>query len=94
VVYLNGAEVGRVNMPAGPIAHNTAAATAADPERNVHLIPLPTKALRKGRNILAVEVHQCSPGSSDLAFDLAVTLLQPIHLSPRFEKIAKEPSRR
>jgi hypothetical protein len=94
VVYLNGAEVGRINMPAGPIAHNTPAATAADPERNVHLIPLPPKALRKGRNTLAVEVHQCSRSSSDLAFDLAVTLLQPIHLSPRFEKIAKKPSRR
>ena len=94
VVYVNGAEVGRVNMPAGPIAHNTAATTSAEPERNVHLLPLPPKALRKGHNTLAVEVHQCSRGSSDLAFDLAVTLLRPIHLSPRFEKIYQKPSRR
>src|SRR5690606_22116958 len=28
--------------------------------------------LREGRNVIAVEVHQSDPGSSDLAFDLSL----------------------
>ena len=34
---------------------------------------VPAAALRPGRNVLAVEVHQNSPTSSDLGFDLELS---------------------
>jgi hypothetical protein len=72
VVYLNGAEVFRDNLPAGTITYSTtapASVSGADESAfhtaNVHLI-----LLRPGTNVLAAEVHQNSATSSDLSFDL------------------------
>ena len=71
-VYLNGVEVFRNNLPAGPIAFNTLAVAAA-PDENAYLTaPIPSEALVNGRNVVAAEVHQSSPLSSDLGFDLAL----------------------
>ena len=41
-------------------------------------IVVPASRLVQGANVLAVEVHQSSPTSSDLAFDLAMTGAAPI----------------
>ncbi len=74
VVYLNGREVGRTNMPAGPVTTGTPALRAlSDPDEGYYQrLVLPPQALKAGRNVLAVEVHQCNPASSDLYFDLAL----------------------
>ena len=71
VVYLNGREVARDNMPEGPITTDTRASSAAGgaDETAIRSFDLPASMLRTGRNILAVEVHQTSPTSSDLRFD-------------------------
>lgn len=72
VVFLNGREVHRANMPEGAIAHATLAPTTvgdAD-ERTFFDAVLDPGALREGRNVLAVEVHQSAANSSDLSFDL------------------------
>lgn len=70
VVYLNGVEVQRTNMPAGAINSNTFASTAVDgANENVAFTINPT-ALVAGTNTLAVEVHQGSAGSSDLSMSL------------------------
>lgn len=70
VVYLNGTEVARYNMPAGDIGHGTWASSATDytwdPAR---IIP---NLLVAGTNVLAVEVHQGNSTSSDLALDLSL----------------------
>jgi chitodextrinase len=71
VVYLNGVELVRDNMPAGPIDATTLAADyrfgVAETQRQTYTVP--ASALVDGTNVLAVEVHQAW-GSPDLSFDL------------------------
>lgn len=77
VVYLNGQEIARVNMPAGAIGTKTPSQRAiagADESRYVRRLA-PVKDLVPGRNVMAVEVHQCEPASSDLIFDLELALV-------------------
>lgn len=70
VVYLNGVEVIRSNMPEGTITHATHASDSADPE-NVFLdYTVPAANLVVGDNVIAVELHQVDATSSDLSFDL------------------------
>ncbi len=76
VVYLNGAEVLRDNMPAGAIAYTTLATASATDDGATFLgISLEPALLRHGTNVLAVEVHQSALDSSDLSFDLSLTAL-------------------
>jgi len=95
VIYLNGREVARDNMPAGTITSDTRASSAAGgaEETAIRSFDLPASMLRPGRNVLAVEVHQTSPTSSDLRFDawlqsatdasLTLTFLHATHLKAR-----------
>jgi hypothetical protein len=76
VVYLNGMEVWRDNLPAGEILFDTRANVAiSSSEEGVFLTnSLPPGPLLSGTNWLAVEIHQVSPfSSSDVSFDLALT---------------------
>ena len=66
VVYLNGTEVRRANMPAGPVTRATLAASSGETE--LLSVRIPTSRLRAGENVLAVSVHNASLGSSDLSF--------------------------
>jgi outer membrane protein assembly factor BamB len=70
VVHLNGVEVFRDNMPAGPVAFNTLALAVATDENEYLTATIPPSALVNGHNIVAVEIHQVNPSSSDLGFDL------------------------
>jgi hypothetical protein len=72
VVYLNGAEAFRTNMPTGPIGSTTlASATIAGADESVFVsAALSPSLLVAGSNVIAVEVHQSDPTSSDLSFDL------------------------
>ena len=74
VVYLNGKEIWRTNLPSGTISSSTPASTAVagSAEQTWKSVTLPDSALRSGRNTLAVEVHQIRATSSDLSFDLAL----------------------
>ncbi|KRF34392.1 hypothetical protein ASG94_17005 [Nocardioides sp. Soil805] len=76
VVYLNGTEVVRSNMPAGDVTPTTAASTtvADAAESTYYSFALPTGLLREGTNLLAVEVHQQSVSSSDLSLDAEVVV--------------------
>ena len=67
VVYLNGVEVHRVNMPPGDITSTTFAASAAN--YSFDQTQLPASALVAGNNILAIEVHQGTLSSSDVAME-------------------------
>ncbi|MEZ5329358.1 MAG: fibronectin type III domain-containing protein [Verrucomicrobiales bacterium] len=72
VVYLNGIEVARSNMPEGAIHYTTLAASRIDQaigETSFTNFSLPVDTLRTGANVLAVEVHQSDSTSSDLRFD-------------------------
>lgn len=70
VVYLNGQELLRDNMPDGVIGPETPAASTTPEENKARTFQATAAALVKGRNLLAVEVHQANAASSDLSFDL------------------------
>ncbi len=73
-VYINGTEVFRTNLLAGPLSHNSLALAAvggAD-ETTPLDVPLSTAFLVAGTNTIAVEMHQDNIGSTDLGFDLAL----------------------
>lgn len=73
VVYVNGVEVIRDNMPSGVIQYDTFASRGASGEDVFHSFSVPASMLVAGRNVVAVEIHQSGPGSSDLSFNLELT---------------------
>ncbi len=78
VVYLNGQEITRFNLPSGTINYSTLAeyAVGGDNESLYHSYSLPEGLIRSGTNILAVEIHQVSPTSSDISFDFELSALK------------------
>ena len=82
VVYLNGKELARSNMPEGQIGFRTMASGTAGgaDETRFFDFEVPVSALVDGPNVAAAEVHQCSPTSSDISFDVE---LLGIHIVPR-----------
>ncbi|MBL9126096.1 MAG: hypothetical protein JNL97_00545, partial [Verrucomicrobiales bacterium] len=75
VVYLNGKELVRDNMPRGDVAYATLASDSTDDENAFRTFVVEGGALVAGDNLLAVEVHQASLTSSDLGFDLELTAI-------------------
>lgn len=72
IVYINGAEVVRTNLSAGPIADTTWASTIVDGanETTYFNFKVPKTAFLAGYNTIAVRVHQRDGTSSDMTFDL------------------------
>ena len=68
VVYLNGTEVLRVNMPAGVIDASTSALSGVEIDNLSADMTLATSSLVSGSNRISVEVHQERIGSSDTVF--------------------------
>lgn len=71
VVYLNGVELWRVNMPTGTITYNTF--TPAQSSDNASAATVVANSLLTGNNVLAVEIHQRSSSSSDISFDFELS---------------------
>ena len=71
-VYLNGVEVYRDTNLVANAPHDAFASSGIADEDEIVSIPLGRRDLRRGANVLAVEIHQASSSSSDIAFDLAV----------------------
>lgn len=80
IVYLNGIEIARSNMPEQGVGFRTLALTTVDgpEERRVHPFAFPPSLLLPGDNVLAVEVHQVSGASSDVSFALELSVAEPI----------------
>jgi hypothetical protein len=73
VIYLNGVEALRFNMPVGNVTHNTLALAANPQGEGTFMISnLSPGLLVQGMNTIAVEVHQNSLASSDIAFGLSL----------------------
>ncbi|HUS37097.1 MAG TPA: Ig-like domain-containing protein, partial [Verrucomicrobiae bacterium] len=83
VVYLNGTEVFRSNMPDGAISPQTMALTAVGAEDEARFFPYDVSALnlRAGENVVAVELHQVNVSSTDLSF--ALELIGVTDATPR-----------
>jgi hypothetical protein len=100
IVYINGAEVFRDNMPSGAVNYKTLASSTVEPTAYLQAT-LATSVLRAGTNIVAAEVHQSAPDSSDLNFDLAlsgvslsgVTNIRAVYIdSPKNNQVFYTPS--
>ncbi|MFM8880399.1 MAG: PKD domain-containing protein, partial [Verrucomicrobiota bacterium] len=90
-VYLNGTEIFRSNLPTGTLtaATRASASVGGTDETTVYEASVDPKGFRVGINVLAVEVHQYAPDSSDLRFALQLNgLLRPSAASPRLEFVA------
>jgi trimeric autotransporter adhesin len=72
VVYLNGVELVRENMAAGPLGFPAwpTAWKEADTENLFTTYTVPADALVAGTNVVAVSVHNASANNGDLGFDL------------------------
>jgi len=79
VVYLNGREIFRSNMPTGTIDYLTRAGILTGNENAFHPTNVAPGLFLEGTNVVAVEVHQRGPTSSDVSFDLelAGTIVYP-----------------
>ncbi len=76
VVHLNGSEVYRNNMPAGPIGFLTTALGAVPDENAFYSAVVNPGYLVPGANVIAVEIHQANGTSSDMSFDFELTGVQ------------------
>lgn len=76
VVYLNGVELLRDNVAAGPVTHTTPAATyrSGSAERRASSFVVPASALVAGPNVVAVSLHN-GPGSTDCSFSLQLVVV-------------------
>jgi secreted PhoX family phosphatase len=76
VVYLNGSDVFRSNMPNGPVAYSTNALDYVEGAQEDQWITifLPTALLNIGTNVIAVEIHKYTSFESDLRFDMQIAL--------------------
>ncbi|MDD7887561.1 LamG-like jellyroll fold domain-containing protein [Flavivirga sp. 57AJ16] len=78
VVYVNGVEAFRMNMPEGSITYNTYASSAvAGSDESAWNEIVTTNLLQDGENVIAVELHQADATSSDLRFDMRVDYQLP-----------------
>ncbi len=68
VVYLNGMEIYRVNMPGGTVDYSTLALGTAS-ETAFNPIVIVKGLIKPGQNTIAVELHQNAVTSSDISFD-------------------------
>jgi len=75
VVYLNGNEIQRYNMPLGAIGFETLATTSitGGAESEFHNYTIEPDFLTNGPNIVAVEIHQNVANSGDISFDLELS---------------------
>ena len=70
VVYVNGSEAGRWNMPSGTVSYSTYSSAYGDQYFNSESTPqtmsLSPSLFQRGTNVIAVEVHNCDNHSSDI----------------------------
>lgn len=73
VVYLNGVEILRSSLPAGPVAYNTLATA----EQNAWIeTAFDGALLAEGTNVFAVETHQASASGPSIGFKMQLQALE------------------
>lgn len=79
VVYLNGTEIARGNMPVGTLGQNsyaTAAPRTTTATANPVVVQVPVASLVTGQNVLAASTHLNYRSTPDMAFDLSLTAVR------------------
>ncbi len=84
LVYLNGIEIVRSNMPAGSVDYLTlSSSTVSGGDEDVfYQTFVDPSHLLAGTNVLAVEIHQRGVTSSDISFDLELLSAGPFRKAP------------
>ena len=73
VIYVNGVEAGRYNLPNGTITYNTNASTYAHDNPDAGSIELDASLFHEGTNVIAVEVHNfLNPSSTDILWQATI----------------------
>ncbi|WP_462317034.1 C10 family peptidase, partial [Marinilabilia sp.] len=82
IIYVNGQEAFRCGMPDGSITYTTLGTgdVGGDAETTYFDYHLSGDLFVQGENIVAVEVHQGDPGSSDMGFDMQLTTTERINI--------------
>ncbi|MEW6158284.1 MAG: lamin tail domain-containing protein [Verrucomicrobiota bacterium] len=75
IVYLNGYEAARSSMRAGVATGSTPGDPSGDDGQGFNDIALPLTLLQAGQNLIAVELHQATPTTTDASFDLELILV-------------------
>jgi predicted MPP superfamily phosphohydrolase len=73
VVWVNGVQAYINNINANPLYEDWAPAAIANNGADIYNTTVATSMFTTGDNIIAVEIHQTSAGSSDLFFDMELT---------------------
>ena len=73
IIYLNGVEIYRNTMPAGPVNYLTRATTSVGDENAYLPANVDPGLLVAGRNVVAAEIHQPNLTSSDISFAFELT---------------------
>jgi len=73
IVYVNGTEACRYNMPSGTVTYSTYATTYAENNPDTGTLTLAASLFKKGTNVIAVEVHNNSATSSDIYWSATLT---------------------
>jgi hypothetical protein len=89
VFHLNGAEVGRLRLPAGAVAYSTPA-TNQPAEGVRESIVISASALLPGTNSLAVEVHQSSLNSGDVMFGMSLSATRTVYTTNYLSLVVNE----
>ncbi len=81
IVYINGQEIGTYHMPSGANYADYVQTYYNDTYEGenpyIGTMPIDRSVLKKGKNVIAVEVHNCNNTSSDLWFDASITMTKP-----------------
>jgi hypothetical protein len=77
VIYLNGMEAGRIRVAAN---QNATTLATGGTEGFLEVVNINPALLRQGANLMAVEVHQSSVGSSDVMFGMRLDAIRPTAL--------------
>ncbi len=73
IVYVNGAEAGRYNMPSGYVSYNSYASSYAQNNPDAGTLELAPGLFHSGVNTIAVEVHNNSASSTDLYWEASIS---------------------
>ena len=78
IIYINGREVKRYNMPEGSVSYSDYAVTYVGNAAYSETISVDPSLIRKGTNTIGVEVHNNSATSSDIYWALELSLRETV----------------
>jgi len=74
IIYINGVEAGRYNMPAGNVKYDNVASTYANNNPDTGSMEIKSSLFQQGKNVIAVEVHNNQATSSDILWNCELKL--------------------